>query len=117
MPYVAQPFVQRRQSQIMADHGEAMKLQRGGQADLPVKGKRLMRSRSGGKGEFSNSAADTNLYVRIANTEILAAGWPGPPKIGDIVALADNSQAWSILHVDTRVDSGTVLAHFLFIDG
>lgn len=105
----------RRMNQIMNDHGEAMTLKRGGQADLAVKGKRLMRSRTGGAGEFSNSAADTALYVRISNVEIAASAWPNPPVIGDIIVMG--GRGYSINHVDTRVDGATVLAHFMFLDG
>lgn len=100
---------------FMKAYGEAMVLKRQGQADLPLQGKRLMKSRTGGHGEFSNSAAETDLYVRIGNNEIVAAAWPGPPAIGDIILFGGRN--YSITHVDTRVHAGVTVVHFMFVAG
>jgi hypothetical protein len=117
MAYVPLTQIARGLGRIMSQHGEAMLLKRTGAADLNLPGKRLMKARASGADEFSNSATAQDLVVQIGNAEILAAAWPGPPAAGDIVALADDSKEWAISKVDTRVDAGVVLCHFLYVVG
>jgi len=94
-----------------------MVLRRSGQADLPIFAKRLMKARSSGSDEISNSMTATDLVIKMGDGEIAAAEWPGPPVDGDIVALADDSYEWSVNKVDTRRSAGVTVMHFLYVEG
>ena len=99
----------------MGAHGEAMTLRRTSDGTtLSVKGKRLMKSRKGGV-EIDSSLTDDELYFRIGNSEIAAAGWSVPAH-GDKIASSDGHY-YNINHVDTRLDSGVTVSHFIFVDG
>lgn len=110
----------------MRQHGEPMTLRRPATpatnpmtfTDVTVYGKRLAAAgRMGEVGDVLVGAlTQKTLRVIIGNTEMAAAGWPGPPKKNDRIVIA--GREYSLIDdADTRTDAGATLMHFLTARG
>lgn len=81
---------------MLRRYGDVVTLKRTGVADLP-----LRAAVSGYRAaDLANGVVQGDREVRIGTAEILAAGWPGPPKRHDIFVIA--GQPTVIQTVDTR---------------
>lgn len=108
-------YIAGRVAAVLGEHGETMTLQRTGQSDLSVKGKRL-RPGGAGSSQAVGAVAQNMITVKISNAEIAAASWPGPPRKGDKLVMGGRTYTLEA-DSDVRGDAGTTLAHFLVVKG
>lgn len=101
-----------RVASIIAEHGAAMTLKRAGQSDLAVRGKRFGTPT---ENEVAGSYDDQGFSVKISNSEILQAGWPGPPVPTDVIEI--DGRPYVVATVDTRSDGDAVALHTLQVSG
>ena len=66
--------------------------------------------------KLAGMAAQSIRRIIISNAEIAAAGWPGPPKNGDLVII-DSRPYRLIDDANTQVRDDVVVAHFLTVKG
>jgi hypothetical protein len=101
---------------LLAQHGETMTLARATAIDtwspVTLKGKIYG---AGGR-ELVGGQQQQLRQVKIGNSEIAAAAWPGPPRKGDRLTDAAG-RVYSVQEVDTRSDAGEVWAHFMAVLG
>jgi len=102
---------------ILADHGQPLSLARpngsGGYGTaVSVRGKVFGSAGS----DLVGAQQQRVRSIRIGNSEIVAAAWPGPPKRGDRLTEA-GGKVWIVEDVDTRLDGTEVWCHILTVKG
>lgn len=113
MPYVNQPFIQRRVGQIIGDHGETVVLARDGEGTtITLKGKRLR----GALEDAGNTATQQSFRVLLGTAELLASAWTVKAPQVDDVATVDGRRC-SVLDVQPRKDGDTVALYELIVAG
>lgn len=113
MAYVPLSNIQRGFARIMAGRGQAMTLKRSGEADLAVKGKRLLlRVLEDAVGNASQDA----FRLKIGTAELTASTWASPvPKPGDTIVI--DGRTCSVLGVWPLEDAGATIAYELEVAG
>jgi hypothetical protein len=66
-------YIADRVAAVVAEHGEAMTLRRAGEADLPLKGKRVLMRAT--EVDIGGTAGQQNFFVRITPAELAASSW------------------------------------------
>lgn len=108
-------YISGRVAAVLSKHGETMTLQRSGQSDLTVVGKRL-RPSGAGSDELAPGLAQNDLIVKIGHAEIAASALTTPPKRLDKLVIAGKTYTLQA-DADTRTNGGVTLAHFLTVKG
>lgn len=109
-------YFARRVAKAMARHGEAMTLKRVGEADLPVRGKRV-----GGSSDALGNATQQVFKVIIGTDELAASAWAskaptdGGDGAGDTIIVG--GRARNILDVQSRGDGDVVALYELEVAG
>ena len=75
---------------------------------------------SGYKSSFTptadtNDIQQGNAMMSILNDEIVAAAWPGPPMVGDVVII-DGAQ-WGVIGSEALYEGVVCIGHVLSIHG
>lgn len=101
-------------ARLVAKHGESVTLRRGdppGNVDVAVKA----RVTGFAPDELVGEIKQGDRRVVIANAEIVAAAWPGPPKIGDRLIIG--GKIFTIAAPDTRKIGDDICGHWLVAKG
>lgn len=114
-------YIASRVAAIIRQQGEAMTLKRQTAVSpqafstVSVYGKRY-RPDGQAATELVSDAGQVRLNIAIANAEIAAAGWSGPPIKGDILVIAGRDYEL-IADADTRWHGGVIVEHRLTVTG
>lgn len=96
---------------VMQKHGEPMTLTRGA-SSVTVYAKAFRQQGSDLTGDIQQG----QRTVKFSDSEIAAAGWPGPPRKPDTLTTAAGL-VFVIQDVDTRAEGPTVLMHLCTVKG
>jgi hypothetical protein len=66
-------------------------------------------------GEIVGDIAQGDQRVTMGNSEIAAAGWPGPPRRGDIIVI--DGRNWTVQGSNPRTLGAQVLVHYAHVRG
>jgi hypothetical protein len=106
-------YTAQRLAAIIAEHGETMTLQREGETDITLKGKRIV---GGTLEDVGNTSAQQNFRVKIAPTELEASSWASKvPTRTDAIVIGGRTR--SIIDAQPEGDSGVVALYVLEVVG
>lgn len=98
-------------ARLVAKYGPTVTLRRDPATDVALKA----RVSGFAPDELVGEIKQGDRRVVIANAEIAAAAWPGPPKIGD--RLIVSGKIFTIGAVDTRKLGDEIAGHWLTVKG
>ena len=106
-------YTAQRVAAIIAEHGETMTLQREGETDLTLKGKRIA---GGTTDDVGNTAVQQNFRVKIGLAELEASSWASKvPTRTDTIVIGGRTR--SIIDAQPEGDSGMVALYVLEVVG
>lgn len=95
------------------DHGKTMTLERAGESDLDVMGKRL----GGSLDEAGNSATQQQFRLLISNAELAASTWNPKEPSADTDTVMVNGRRRKILNAEPREHDGVIAMWELTVAG
>lgn len=105
--------IKRRANRVLQRHGEPMVLKRAGQADIPLKGKRIPGTVDEVGG---NGAVQQEFRVKITVVELDASAWSvKEPKRTDRITIGGRDR--TVLDAKPLGDSGVVALYELLVSG